>query len=659
MPQDSTTADLDELVRKAKAIRARHEPTWYLNLAYLAGQQWIYWNRGRLYEPRLDPHRVTFTDNRLIGIVRTEVAKMTKQRPVFQCTPTTGRQEDVEAARLGERMLTHLFDKLDLSRKQRSAVSWSRATGAGFWKLYWDSQAGEHQKVLVGPDGQAIMGQDGRPMDPSLLEQLPPEMVEGLQVRDIATGECCVEVRSPLEMLVDPLAGDEGLRSAEWLIEDCVRSKEYVQSRYDIDLKEDADAIAGVAESRMGGWMGSDTDTSSYKGVRIFEYWAPRSSSNPEGKRCAWAQGQVLEEGANDYVHLPYVMFSGIPVPGRFWPTSTVEQCRPVQDELNKTESQVRENAARIGNPSMLKSRMANVEYHGVPGEVIEYDDTMPNSSPGVPAAAGDAGLRPGADRPHAVLAGRHLRPARGHAGPGAARRHRRLGDQPAAGAGRHQARPRDHRHGALDRRVRHDAAADRRQLLRRARTIHIAGEDGDVGHLRVQGLDAARDHARRRCRPARRSRSSKAAKQANMQSLLTLFIQNGMPLQRRELNRFLKDMEVGGYERLVEQFSVDEEQINAEHRHLAQGMLLPINAYDNDEAHVDGHQEFQKGSRYQNLEPPVQMVFEQHVEFHRQRLALLAEQQMEQQIEMERALHPPAQPSSNGKPTASSTTGG
>src|SRR4029077_11238132 len=114
MPKDSNIQDLDELVSQAKGIRQRYEPTWYLNLSYLAGRQWIYWNRGRLYEPKLDAHRVTFTDNRLIGIVRTEVAKMTKQRPVFQCTPTTGRQEDVEAASLGERMLTHVYEKLDL-----------------------------------------------------------------------------------------------------------------------------------------------------------------------------------------------------------------------------------------------------------------------------------------------------------------------------------------------------------------------------------------------------------------------------------------------------------------------------------------------------------------------------------------------------------------
>jgi hypothetical protein len=101
MPKDSTVQDLDALTQKARAPRQRHEPTWFLNIAYLSGNQWIYWNRGRLYEPKLDPHRVTFTDNRLIGVVRTEVAKMTKQRPVFVCTPTTSAQEDVEAARLG------------------------------------------------------------------------------------------------------------------------------------------------------------------------------------------------------------------------------------------------------------------------------------------------------------------------------------------------------------------------------------------------------------------------------------------------------------------------------------------------------------------------------------------------------------------------------
>jgi hypothetical protein len=147
----SSVQELDDLATKAKSARSRYEPNWYLNLAYYAGQQWVFWNRGRLYEPQLEGWRVTFTDNRIIGIVRTEVAKLTRQRPRFVVVPNTGSEADIDNAMLGERILNHLWKSQDLERKQRSALKWSRITGAGFWKVYWDSSGGRVPGLRLRP----------------------------------------------------------------------------------------------------------------------------------------------------------------------------------------------------------------------------------------------------------------------------------------------------------------------------------------------------------------------------------------------------------------------------------------------------------------------------------------------------------------------------
>ena len=89
----------------AKGLKARFEPIWYLNQMFYLGDQWVFWNRGRLDRPRLDPWRVTLTDNRVVGIVRTELAKMTKSRPAFQVVPNTGEQSDLDAGETGEKIL--------------------------------------------------------------------------------------------------------------------------------------------------------------------------------------------------------------------------------------------------------------------------------------------------------------------------------------------------------------------------------------------------------------------------------------------------------------------------------------------------------------------------------------------------------------------------
>lgn len=635
MPADSTVQELDELARKAKGARGRFEPTWFLNLAYYQGNQWLYWARGRLYEPRLDPWRVTFTDNRLIGVVRTEVAKMTKQRPIFVATPTTGDDADVSAAQLSERMLQYIWTEHDLQRKQRAALMWSRIVGAGFWKIYWDSTSGSKVEVLLDPQGQVVMDQSGRPMDPNIVTQLPPEVAAQLNVKTIAQGDVCVEVKSALEILVDPLAGEEGLSSAEWLVEESVRSKDYVQRRYNVDLPEDAQAVAGVAEARMGGVGGEGVSGTSYKGVAVKEYWARPSSKHPNGRYAVWAANKLLKEDNNPYDDMPYVMFQGIPVPGRFWPTSTVEQLRGVQTELNKTRSQIRENAARIGNPALLKSRMSRVEYTGLPGEVVEFDDVTQNSLPSF--------LQPPSMPPYVLeeidrlnqsiqeISGQHEVSA-GQVPPGVT----------AASAINLLQEQDDTRLGPDISEMENTLGEAGRKILKLVaqfysdeRTIRIGGDDGywdifsfrgaqlkDATHVSVQAGSAI---------PL-----SKAAKQANMEHILTLFIQNGVPLSQRQLARFLKDMDVGGYERLVEQYSEDETQINGENRRMALGQALPINTYDNDEAHIDGHESFQKSARYQQLDPKIMQLVEMHVQAHRDRQQAQQQQAQQQQIAAE-----------------------
>lgn len=655
MPKDSTITELDQLANRALTSRSRFEPSWYMNLAYYQGNQWLYYSRGRLQEPILDPWRVTFTDNRIIGVVRTEVAKMTKQKPIFVATPTTGAEEDLSAAKLGERMLSHIWTAHDLQRKQRAALLWSRVVGAGFWKVYWDSSAGKSVPVLLGPDGKPVLDSNGRPMDPQILQQLPPNARQGMTVKNVAQGDLCVECPAPMEMLVDPLAGDEGLGSAEWLIQESVRSTEYVKQRYDVELEPDADAIVGLAESRMGGM--SDVGGSSYKGVKIREYWAKPSSEHPGGRYAVWGAKKMLKEDKNAYECLPYVMFNGVPVPGRFWPTSVVEQLRGPQTELNKTRSQIRENAARIGNPSLLKNRLANVDYTGLPGEIVEYDDLTANS---VPAFLQPPEM-PGyvekeidwLQQSFAEISGQHEVSA-GQVPPGvtAASAISLLQEQDDTRLGP-DISDMENALGEAGRMVLKLVA----QYYTDERTVQIAGEDGDWDVFSFRGSQL-RECTHVSVQAGSAIPLSKAGKQAAMRDVLTLFIQNGVAMNQRQLGRFLQDMEVGGFERLVDQYSEDEQQVNGENRRLGQGMALPLNTFDNDEAHVELHQEFMKSPRYMRLPPEVHMVFEQHVALHQQRQQQVAEQQFEMQLQQTKEMAK-AQAEAHPKPTSSSSKQG
>jgi hypothetical protein len=56
---------------------------------------------------------------------------MTKNKPVWVAVPRTADDEDIASARLTERALDYQWGELDLTRKLRAALLWSRIAAPG------------------------------------------------------------------------------------------------------------------------------------------------------------------------------------------------------------------------------------------------------------------------------------------------------------------------------------------------------------------------------------------------------------------------------------------------------------------------------------------------------------------------------------------------
>jgi hypothetical protein len=640
--KDSTIQDLEKLLSQARGLHSRFEPVWYLNLAYYNGDQWVFWNRGRLDRPRLDPWRVTLTDNRIIGIVRTELAKMTKQKPAWQVVPVTAEDADLQAGMTGEKVLDYLWRHLHMRNKLIDVLLWSRTTGAGFWKIYWDSAQGQKVNIVADQEGSPVMhAETGAPMKPEdFAEGLP----EGLQPKTIATGDVQIETVNPFEFYPDPIPTE--LEDCEWCIQVAVKSPEWVKQHFGQEVEPDTDVAPGPAESRlfpsfqMGG-------TSGYKGVKVHEYWCKPNSQHPEGKRAVWARGKLLLEEANPYKCLPYIMFKGIPVPGRFWPTSTVEQLRGPQTELNKAKSQVTENAQRLGNPALLASKQANIQYQGTPGERIDFDDTTQNAIPSyLQAPQLPQYVIQQQDRAEASMqdiSGQHeVSNAQVPAGVKAASAINLLQEAD------------DTRLGPAIYDMEEALGESGSRLLKLVaqywtdqRTILIAGEDHAWDVTLFRGA-ALKENTHVEVQAGSAFPQSKAAKQAAIESTLQLALQySQQSLNPRDLRKVLRDYQAGGLERLFGDLTDDEAQVNRENQQLAQGAMLNINPYDNTQVHIDGHTGFQKEATYQLLGPEIQRNIEQHVMLHRQQL--LAEMGPPEQPP-----GAPGAPSSGGSPSGS-----
>ena len=323
---DSTVADLNDLYRQAKVGRSRLEPDWFIALSMYGGNQWVAWNGSQLYRPQMRKNAITIVDNRIQPVVRKEIARLTKNRPVFTVTPNSPDQEDTNAAQLGEMIMRYLWRHLKMRAKQREALLWSRICASGFLKCFWDPTIGDQIKVVLGPDGKLLADATGKRVTPGSPEHQLAETVNpgATKVKSVAQGDIKVEVRSPFQIYPDPLASlfDE----CEWLIEESVKSVEYVKRRYGVELQPDTPANPGLIEARMGSVY--VPGQSAYKGVKVREYWCKPNSTYPRGRRAVWVlsggpkqvKSQMLEEDSNPFDPMPYVMFSGIPMPGRLWP---------------------------------------------------------------------------------------------------------------------------------------------------------------------------------------------------------------------------------------------------------------------------------------------------------------------------------------------------
>lgn len=623
---DSTVAELDRHLNESRNVRRAFEPAWFLNLAFVVGNQWVAFDGTQLFEPELEDWRAKLVDNRILPSVRREIAKMTKAKPVWVGVPRDQSDRELSAARLRERVYEHYYRELKAGRKLRSALRWSRSTGAGFWKICWDDTKGSAVEVLLDAQGQVEKDENGRPITADRLQVLPPDLRAQLagRTKQIHMGEPMLDVRTSFQMFPHPLADENGLDSSEWLIDEGIHSPDYVRRHWNVDLPSDAVASAGAVESRLQRAVGGRS-SDSYKGVRVREFWALPGSEFPNGKWIVWAGNQVLHEGDNPYPWLPYVMFPGIPVPGRFWPTSIAEQERSPQTERNKRLSQMSENADRIGNPPLrIPSSAADNDdienWQGLPGEKLVFDDTgTPNSGPSflqVPELPNYViQLLSLTDESIREISSQHeVSAASVPAGVTAASAINLLLEQDDTVLG-----------PDIDDMVEAIEGAGQRLLWQLAhfaddqRIARIAGPEGMWDFESWRGSELG-DCLSDSVQVGSGVPQSKAAKQAALQEVLNMIAQSGIPVDERSLRRFLQEYQVAGLEQLFARIGVDERQVARENQLLAKGEQLNINEYDDDPAHVAGHEEFQKGSAYAQLDQLVKGSFQAHVELHKQR---------------------------------------
>ena len=84
---------------------------WFLNTAYLLGFQHLVWHpsRNRLWLPPSRRRQVRMTSNLMMSAYRINLSKLSSGNAAISVLPNSNEQEDVDAARLAQKVWFHII----------------------------------------------------------------------------------------------------------------------------------------------------------------------------------------------------------------------------------------------------------------------------------------------------------------------------------------------------------------------------------------------------------------------------------------------------------------------------------------------------------------------------------------------------------------------
>lgn len=610
---------------KLKNNRTQHERQWYLNLAFYFGRQNVLAQnvRGvgtRLIVPPAPPWRVRTVVNRIRPIIRTELSKLTSQKPSATVIPSSNEEADLFAAQAGEQIWESMYFGKDLKKVLSRTLWWTLVTGTGYTKTYWDSN-----KI---------------------------DVVSGMP------GDICYDPETPFHILVPDLREIE-LENQPFVIHSSTRSPEWVNMHYrqtldGKEVKPNARSNNEILDDAFLNLLGaSEIDPNS---VLIHEVFIKPGMHPkfPEGAMFTTTEDQVVQfHDMYPYQHneFPFAKFDHIPT-GKFYSDSVIVDLIPIQKEYNRTRSQIIESKNKMSKPQLTApaGSIDAAKMTTEPGQVIFY---KPGFQPPTPIP-----LQP---IPNYVMqevqqlqqdmddiSGQH-EVTRGGVPPGVT----------AATAISYLQEQDDSKLSATV-----DSIESGVEKIAR-HTLSYVGQYWDVPRLvKITGTDGSFDSAMFkgaqlngntdiRVEAGSALPTSKAARQA----LITDFMKLGF-IKPEEGMAIL---EMGGITKLYEAVKIDQAQARRENlkmQNMDQQLIIssiqesmnpvdpatgqpmpspvnertgkpmlpepsiPVNTFDNHAIHIDTHNRFRKSQAFESLPPANQILFELHVQKHMEAIA-------------------------------------
>lgn len=402
---------LGRFIPQANYNRRQFDRVFYRNILFLAGQQWIRYNRTAqqwrpINVPEWFPKQVT---NKFAVACDSMKSVFDQSKPVTVYSPGQSGEHNVSAAETAQTISGIIDTEVDNDKLREELSAWVTVTGNGFIVDGYDNSDSHGTKFLqhfgclscgmVTPPHQI---QAGCPACGGTA-MIPAQGPQGPIGEQVPIGKMVSEVASPFEVHFD--LQSISVENSPYIFRAKVYPTETIKSWFPDDkesIKADGAgtdtglfyqaAVAYLSNATSISWGNYGGPVGSVDNVdrtTLYHLWVRPCEELPEGGEAMIAGQHVLwksdisthDDKGNPFVPVTHFKFKGMP--GRIYGRTPADDLIFKQVQRNKIEALLQIGLERTANPTWLLPKGIGIEQmSGEPGEKLWYNGFLQNLKP-------------------------------------------------------------------------------------------------------------------------------------------------------------------------------------------------------------------------------------------------------------------------------------
>lgn len=595
-------------------LRRSYETQWILNMAFLAGKQWSFYNTSTstLHEVRAVPGQQLIVDNIILPKWKRQVSNLIKSRPRISIVPNSSQEEDIAAAKLGAKALDYYFTNNFMKRKSRELSIWIYTTGNAFLTDFWNPRKG-----LMGMNKKTGKVEYSGDVDCDVwgpFDVVLPMYADATNINQLDW--FMLRHRKSLEWIKDNLKGGENVEEEDI-------SKNYVS----VDMFRNK-ALGLAAIGRI---------PSAY----FITMYVKPCKKFPKGAFFRASNGVVEPRQDWPFEEYPIEHFKDLEYPNELMGDATMTHAVPLQIRWNKCASSIAEFNEEVAKMKIAVPRQANLEVtpSGHHRELLYYKPVLGHK----PEFMTPYSLSPSVEQERMdIMMSMENLFSQHEVSRGTNRSDIRSGDMV-------ELLLEQDAHGEIPSHSIYEEGYEqhgKRILLRMQqgytteRIVKVGDTEDTFEVLSFQGSDL-RNNRDVKVVKSSSLPDSPAARNMRVERRFQMGLL-GDPADPKTRRRVLRMLDDSIVDDIYSEYKKDENLAQWENRvMMSTRKPLVVNSYDNHAVHVDEHQRIRKSVRFQKIKvenPQVFMEYDYLIEVHCQQHQMFIQEEMKKQMQLMQA---------------------